>query len=86
MGKFKDWADRNLQGDRVIWAVVFLTAGLVCILNGYKFYKPVTVVLAESATAQVPVPEQPPPLQPRNIEPVGAAAVRVTDVPSGNSC
>lgn len=36
----------HLQSMSVIWAVVFLTAGLVCILNGYKFYKPVTVVLA----------------------------------------
>ena len=23
MVKFKEWADRNLQGDKVIWAVVF---------------------------------------------------------------
>ncbi len=37
---------RHLQSMSVIWAVVFLTAGLVCILNGYKFYKPVTVILA----------------------------------------
>ena len=36
----------HLQSMSVIWAVVFLTAGLVCILNGYKFYKPVTVTLA----------------------------------------
>lgn len=36
----------HLQSMSVIWAVVFLTAGLVCILNGYKFYKPVTFILA----------------------------------------
>jgi len=36
----------HLQSMSVVWAIVFLTAGLVCILNGYKFYKPVTVVLA----------------------------------------
>ena len=41
----------------------------------------VTVVLAESVTTQVPVPEQPPPDQPEKVDPVAAAAVRVTAVP-----
>ncbi len=30
----------------VVWAVVLLIAGLVCLLNGYKLYRWVTVVLA----------------------------------------
>ena len=33
-------------------------------------------------TMQVPVPEQPPPLQPVNAEPAAGVAVRVTTVPS----
>jgi hypothetical protein len=41
----------------------------------------VTVVTAPSVTAQVPVPAQPPPLQPVNVEPAAGAAVRVTTVP-----
>jgi hypothetical protein len=32
-------------------------------------------------TAQVPVPVQPPPLQPVNVEPAAGVAVRVTAVP-----
>lgn len=36
----------HLQSMSMVWAIVFLTGGLVCMLNGYKFYKPVTVVLA----------------------------------------
>ncbi|MEM9416712.1 MAG: hypothetical protein AAGA29_14730 [Planctomycetota bacterium] len=28
-----------------IWAIVFMVAGLVCLLNGYKFYKIATVAL-----------------------------------------
>lgn len=30
----------------IVWAVVFIIAGLVCLLNGYKLYKWVTVILA----------------------------------------
>jgi len=35
-------------------------------------------------TVQEPVPVQPPPLQPVNVDPAAAAAVRVTDVPLVN--
>jgi len=35
MTKFKDWADRNLQGDKVIWAVVFALS-LISILVVYS--------------------------------------------------
>src|SRR5262245_23485840 len=41
----------------------------------------VTVVLAVSVTLQVPVPEQPPPLQPAKVEPVAGVTLRVTTVP-----
>jgi len=41
----------------------------------------VTVVAAETVTAQVPVPEHPPPLQPLKVEPAAGVAVRVTAVP-----
>jgi hypothetical protein len=40
----------------------------------------VTVVAPVIGTVQVPVPEQPPPLQPVKVEPAAAAAVRVTEV------
>ncbi len=30
----------------VVWGVVFIIAGLVCLLNGYKLYRWVTVILA----------------------------------------
>jgi hypothetical protein len=30
----------------IVWAVVFLIAGLVCLLNGYRLYKWVTIILA----------------------------------------
>ena len=30
----------------IVWSVVFLIAGLVCLLNGYRLYKWVTIVLA----------------------------------------
>lgn len=36
----------NLKSMSAVWAIVFLAAGLMCIINGYKFYKPVTVLLA----------------------------------------
>jgi hypothetical protein len=35
-----------LQMLPIVWGVVFLVAGLVCLLEGYKFYKVVTVCLA----------------------------------------
>lgn len=35
MNKFKEWADKNLQGDRVIWAVVFALS-MVSILVVYS--------------------------------------------------
>src|SRR5256886_7592197 len=41
----------------------------------------VTVVAAESVTTHVPVPEQPPPLQPVKVEPAAGVAVSVTTVP-----
>jgi len=39
------------------------------------------VVAALIVTAHVPVPEQLPPLQPVNVDPPAAAAVKVTTVP-----
>jgi hypothetical protein len=41
----------------------------------------VTVVVVVGVTVQVPVPEQPPPLQPAKVEPVAGVAVKVTPVP-----
>ncbi|MBK9034685.1 MAG: hypothetical protein IPL61_26040 [Myxococcales bacterium] len=41
----------------------------------------VTATAAVSVTTQVPVPEQPPPDQPMNVEPAPGAAVSVTTVP-----
>ena len=43
----------------------------------------VTTVAALSVTTHVPVPEQPPPLQPLKALPVAADAASVTDVPAG---
>jgi len=40
-----------------------------------------TFSLALIATTQVPVPEQPPPLQPANVEPDEGVALSVTFVP-----
>jgi len=42
-------------------------------------------VAAVSVTVQVPVPVQPPPLQPLKAEPAAGAAVKVTEVPFGNA-
>ena len=44
----------------------------------------VTDVAALTVTAQVPVPEQPPPLQPVKVEPAAGVAVSVTAVPPAN--
>src|SRR2546425_8145241 len=41
----------------------------------------VTVVAAESVTTHVPVPLQPPPLQPVKVEPAAGVALKVTTVP-----
>src|SRR5437016_2584324 len=41
----------------------------------------VTVVAAMRVTVQVPVPEQPPPLQPVKVEPAAGVALRVITVP-----
>src|SRR5438309_9015532 len=40
-----------------------------------------TVVAAFMVTTREPVPEQPPPLQPENVDPPAAAAVKVTTRP-----
>ena len=45
----------------------------------------VTDVAALTVTVQVPVPLQPPPLQPENVEPAVGVAVSVTDVPLANA-
>src|SRR5438094_7936356 len=44
-----------------------------------------TVVAALTVTVQVPVPTQPPPLQPAKVEPAAGAAVKVTAVPLANA-
>ena len=36
----------NLQALSVVWAIVFLIVGITCLINGYKFYKIATVMLA----------------------------------------
>jgi hypothetical protein len=41
-----------------------------------------TVVAEFTGTLQAPVPEHPPPLQPLNVDPAAALAVRVTAVPA----
>jgi hypothetical protein len=41
----------------------------------------VTVVLAETVWVQLRIPLHPPPLHPAKVEPLAAAAVRVTWVP-----
>ena len=43
----------------------------------------VTLVAALNVTTQAPVPEQPPPLHPVNVEPVAGVAVKVTLLPLG---
>lgn len=36
----------HLQSLSVVWAVVFLIVGLLCMLNGYRFYRIATVAIA----------------------------------------
>ena len=36
----------HLHQISIVWAVLFLAAGIICLLHGYKFYKSVTVVAA----------------------------------------
>jgi len=36
----------RLEAMGIVWAVVFLTVGLLCMFNGYKYYKVVVVFLA----------------------------------------
>lgn len=36
----------TLQQMSLVWALVFLIAGITCMLKGYKYYKAVTVILA----------------------------------------
>ena len=50
---------------------------------GCKANVAVTAVAVESDTEQVPVPEQPAPLQPEKAEPAAAPAERVTLLPAG---
>jgi hypothetical protein len=42
----------------------------------------VTVVLLVTVTEQEPLPEQPPPLHPANVEPSAAGALKETVTPS----
>jgi len=53
-----------------------IITGLLPLLN-----VAVTVTAAVNATTQLPVPLQPPPIQPANVEPSLAVAVKVTLVP-----
>jgi len=59
---------------------VFVTVS-VCVVN---VNVAVTDCAAVIVTWHVPVPEQPPPLQPVNVEPAATVAVSVTTVPCVN--
>jgi len=37
---------QDLQALSIVWAIIFLAAGVTCMLQGFKFYKTVTVILA----------------------------------------
>lgn len=37
---------KHLEQLSIVWSTIFLAAGLICMLNGYRYYKTVTVVLA----------------------------------------
>ena len=53
--------------------------------GGLALNDAVTALAASMVTVQVPVPEQPLPDQPPNVELLSAVAVRVTDVPNANA-
>ncbi len=36
----------DLQSLSIVWAVIFLVAGILCMINGYRFYRTATVILA----------------------------------------
>lgn len=36
----------HLQHLSIVWSVIFMVAGLLCMINGYRFYKTATVILA----------------------------------------
>lgn len=36
----------SLQALSVVWSVVFLIVGLLCLLNGYKYYRVATIIMA----------------------------------------
>jgi hypothetical protein len=61
----------------VLWATNGLSVKLLLLVAKVA----VTACAARIVTVQVPVPVQPPPLQPVNVEPAAGAAVRVTTVP-----
>jgi hypothetical protein len=54
---------------------------VIASVKGCRAKVAVTAWAALMVTAQVPVPVQPPPLQPVNVEPAAGVAVRVTAVP-----
>jgi hypothetical protein len=54
-------------------------------VKGCSVNAAVTEVAALTVTVQVPVPVQPPPLQPVNVEPAAGVAVKVTAVPLVNA-
>jgi hypothetical protein len=63
-----------------------LPAPVLPTLRVYEVFKlklAVTVTFVAKFTVQVPVPEQPPPLQPVKVEPAAAVAVNVTTVFAG---
>ncbi len=37
---------QQLQALSIVWAVVFLIVGTLCLFNGYKFYKVATIIMA----------------------------------------
>ena len=62
--------------------IFFPPGGVILQSAGLNFAS--TVVLALSVTVQVPVPEQPPPDQPANLEPAFGVAVKVIEEPPPN--
>ena len=60
-------------------------AFVIASVKGCSANVAVTDVAALTVTVQVPVPVQPPPLQPENAEPAAGVAVNVTAVPLANA-